>query len=150
MRSRTHSFSSLRFSRLGKQLDTQHNTFPALARLTPHAHQYYEFVPLAYNLVNAFRARRRACEQMDEANLDLDQQVSDQNKRPLAGGGVQGTERRSGFTTPTSPPFPPWSLTEYRIDTSRPVNACIYHDSDVGMSAIYNIVADHKPEQHFC
>ncbi|CAM9852670.1 unnamed protein product, partial [Ectocarpus fasciculatus] len=35
---------------------------------------YYEFIPLAYNLVDAFRARRRACEEMDEANLDLDQQ----------------------------------------------------------------------------
>lgn len=41
----------------------------------PLAHQYYEFIPLAYNLVDAFRARRRACEEMDEANLDLDQQV---------------------------------------------------------------------------
>ncbi|CAN0049584.1 unnamed protein product, partial [Ectocarpus sp. 4 AP-2014] len=36
---------------------------------------YYEFIPLAYNLVDAFRARRRACEEMDEANLDLDQQA---------------------------------------------------------------------------
>lgn len=43
---------------------------------TPADPQYYEFIPLAYNLVNAFQARRRACEQMDEANLDLDQQVT--------------------------------------------------------------------------
>ncbi|CAM9155214.1 unnamed protein product [Hapterophycus canaliculatus] len=36
---------------------------------------YFEFIPLAYNLVNAFRARRRACEEMDEANFELDRQA---------------------------------------------------------------------------
>lgn len=30
---------------------------------------------MAYNLVNAFRARRRACEEVLDESLDLDQQV---------------------------------------------------------------------------
>ena len=30
---------------------------------------------MAYNLINAFRARRRACEEVLDESLDLDQQV---------------------------------------------------------------------------
>ncbi|CAB1107305.1 unnamed protein product [Ectocarpus sp. CCAP 1310/34] len=68
---------------------------------------YYEFIPLAYNLVDAFRARHRACEEMDEANLDLDQQLSAYNGDSLP----KGNSRRVGYLKPLPlvldlPPLP--------------------------------------------